>query len=337
MLEKIQEPFFSFGIMVLGILILFLSPISLVVGKSYSFIPFPGSGERANAGTNIVMENFPASRPAVPIQKDKLGFAGSSTAASAIVVDTGTKTILFNKNKDEVRPLASISKLMSAMVLLDLPINWNVSTTKITDADYDGSDHNVNVGEEYTLNDLWHVALIGSSNMAIRALVRAVGLTTDEFAQKMNAKAKELRLFSAYFVEPTGLSSQNVANAYDTAKLLIDALKFDKIYTTVQIGHYEAHPLNGQPKKIWTTDWLLTNWVPNDFKMEDIAGKTGYITDSGYNFAVNLTSNKNHTITVVVLGTASNEERFSEARDLAEWTFSNFVWPEDEGYKTIAQ
>lgn len=321
----------------LGVLLLFFSTVSISTSSIINFIPFPLSGQRINTEKITNGENFPASRPAVPIQKDKEEFTGSSTAVSAIVVDSNTKTILYNKNKGEVRPLASISKLMSAMVLLDQPINW-ASTTVIADSDYDGSDHNVDVGEKFTLEDLWHVALIGSSNTAIRALVRAAGFTTDDFAKKMNEKAKDLRLYSARFVEPTGLSDQNMANVYDTAKLLIDALKFDKIYKTVQIGEYYAHPLNGsKPKTIWSTNWLLTNWVPNDFKVQDIAGKTGYITDSGYNFAVDLTNDKKHTITVVVLGTASNEQRFSEARDLADWTFSHYLWPDDIGYKNLTE
>ena len=154
----------------------------------------------------------------------------------------------------------------------------------------------------------------------------------------MNEKAKELHLSSARFAEPTGLSGKNMANALDTAKLLIDALKFDKIYTTVQTGEYYAHPLNGKKaRRIWTTNWLLTNWIPNNFKVENIAGKTGYIDDSGYNFAVSLTNEKKHSIAVVVFGASTNEGRFSEARDLAEWSFGHYLWPDDSGYENLTE
>jgi D-alanyl-D-alanine endopeptidase (penicillin-binding protein 7) len=287
-------------------------------------------------GGDVSSENLPVSKPAVPLEKDKDNFSGSSTAASAITIDTKTKTILFSKNISEVRPLASITKLMTAMVLLDMPINWT-STTVVMDDDVEG-DHHVNAGEEFTLDDLWHVALIGSSNSAINALVRNSGVTKEKFVALMNAKAKDLRLFSARFAEPTGLSDKNLANALDTAKLLIDALKFEKIYTTVQTGEYYAHPLNGnKARRIWTTNWLLTNWIPNDFKVENIAGKTGYIDDSGYNFAVSLTNDKKHSIAVVVFGAATNEARFSEARDLAMWSFNHYLWPDEVGYEKLTE
>lgn len=321
----------SFGMMLAGVFLLFFSSIYFASGSDVSFLQFPSSGKRMEAGGDISLDNFPASQPAAPLAKDKRGFFGSSTAASAIVVDTKTKTILFSNNSDEVRSLASITKLMTAMVLLDLPINW-ASTTVISEDDVSG-DHHVKTGEKFSLEDLWHVGLIGSSNTAINALVRSTGMATEKFVDLMNEKAKELRLFSARFSEPTGLSGKNMANALDTAKLLIDALRFEKIYTAVQTGEYYARPLNGnKPRRIWNTNWLLTNWVPNHFKMENIAGKTGYIDDSGYNFAVSLSDEKKHTIAVVVLGAASNETRFSEARDLAEWVFDNFLWPGDMGY-----
>lgn len=336
MSNKITDFLSSFGIMLAGVFLLFFSSVYFSSENNFSFLKFPASGKRAQAAGDARLENLPVSKPAVPLPKNKSDFAGSSTAASAIVVDTKTKEVLFSKNTDEVRPLASITKLMTAMVLIDLPINWS-STTIISEADMEG-DHHVNVGEQFTLEDLWHVALIGSSNTAVNALVRSTGMTKAQFVALMNAKAKELRLFSARFDEPTGLSDKNMANALDTARLLIDALKFDKIYTTVQTGEYYAHPLSGEKaRRIWTTNWLLTNWIPNHFKVEDIAGKTGYIDDSGYNFVVNLTNDKKHSITVVVFGASTNEGRFSEARDLAEWSFDHYLWPTDSGYESLSE
>ena len=322
--------------MLAGVFLLFFSSVYFASGSNFSFLQFPTSGKRAQASGDIYLEKLPTSKSAVPLEKSKIIFSGSSTAVSAIVVDTKTKTVLFNKNIYEVRPLASITKLMTAMVLMDLPINWS-STTVITDEDIAG-DHHVNSGEKFTLEDLWHVALIGSSNTSINALVRNSGMTKDKFVILMNQKAKDLKLSSARFDEPIGLSNKNMANALDTAKLLIDALKFDKIYTTVQMGEYYAHPLNnGSARRIWTTNWLLTNWVPNNFKVENIAGKTGFIDDSGYNFVVSLANEKKHNITVVVLGATTNEDRFSEARDLAQWTFDNYLWPDEPGYENLTE
>ena len=336
MKSKLIDFLSSFGIMLAGIFLLFFSSVYVVSGSDVSFLQFPASGKRTEVGGDISFGNFPNSRPAAPLAKNKNSFSDSITAVSAIVIDAKTKTILFSKNNGEARPLASITKLMAAMVLLDLPINW-ASTTIISETDVSG-DHHVKIGEKFSLEDLWYVGLVGSSNTAISALVRSTGLTTEKFVNLMNAKAKELRLFSARFAEPTGLSGKNLANALDTAKLLIDALRFDKIYTAAQIGEYYTRPLNdNKPRRIWSTNWLLTNWVPNNFKMENIAGKTGYIDDSGYNFVVSLSDEKKHGITVVIFGAATNEARFSEARDLAQWTFDSYLWPDEDGYESLGE
>lgn len=337
MLSKFTDFLSSIGMMLAGVFLLFFSTVYFGVHSDVSFAQLPTSGKRTPVGGDVVVENLPASRPSVPLKKTpaEATFSIPLTAASVVVMDSKTKTILYNKNASDIRPLASITKLASAMVLLDLPIKWSASTV-ITEADIEG-DHHVEVGEKFTLEDLWQVGLVGSSNSAINALVRNSGVTEEEFVKLMNEKAKDLRLGSARFFEPTGLSEKNMSTALDAAKLLIDALKFDKIYTTVQIPEYYAHPFGGKARRIWTTNWLLTNWVPNDFKAENIAGKTGYIDDSGYNFAVSLTGRNKHAITVVVLGATSNEARFSEARDVANWVFDNYAWPDDEGYDSLVE
>ncbi len=323
--------------MLAGVFLLFFSSVYFASDQKLSFLQLPTSGKRmAVVGGDISIDNLPVSKPVVPLSKNTETFRGPLTAVSAMVLDTKTKTVLFKKNANEVRPLASITKLMSVMVLLDLSPNWNASAT-ITEDDLAG-DHHVEVGETFSLDDLWHTALIGSSNTAINALVRSTKLTTEEFVLKMNQKAKALRLGSAFFDEPTGLSDKNVASALDTARLLIDALKFEKIYTTVQTGEYYIRPLESKKaRRIWTTNWLLTNWVPNNFKVENIAGKTGYIDNSGYNFAVSLGDDKQHNISVVIMGAATNEERFSEARDLAQWTFNHYLWPDQDGYDGLVE
>lgn len=340
MFEKYKDFLSSFGIMLLGVLLLFFSSVYFGSEKSFSFARFPHSDKRAVEGGDVQVKTLPVSKPSVPLMDKTVAdnglISGRLTAAAAVVLDAKTKTVLFNKNAADVRPLASITKLMTAMVLIDSSLNWNTVAT-VTAEDIEG-DHHIEAGEQFTLEDLWNIALIGSSNSAINTLVRSAGFSREDFAVKMNQKAQALRLLSARFVEPTGLSENNMASAADTAKMLIDALKFDKIFTTVQVGEYYAHPLGSKKaRRVWTTNWLLTNWVPNEFKAENIAGKTGYIESSGYNFAVSLSDERAHSIAVVVLGASGNEQRFSEARDLAEWTFAHFVWPDEEGYSALVE
>ncbi|MFA5770987.1 MAG: serine hydrolase, partial [Patescibacteria group bacterium] len=244
--------------------------------------------------------------------------------------------VLFEKNSDVVRPLASISKLMSALVLLDLNPDWK-KVIEIVPEVYDNNSHFINIGEKFTMGDLWNLSLIGSSNSAINALVSGSGIKKEDFVVKMNEKAQDLRLRSLRFVEPTGIDERNVGSARDTARLLKYALTSDRIFNTLQTSEYYAQPLNQKPRRIWTTDWLLTKWVPNKFGDLTIAGKTGYIDGSKYNFVVRIENGGKRAIRAVVLGSDTMEARFSEARDLASWAFAHYAWPGDDGYEQLAQ
>lgn len=341
MRQKFLDFLSSYGLIILGVILIFSATVSFKTGN-YPVFRFEtalsdGSISTQTAGGDTEQPRFPVSRPAIPLPKDDSKFDLKISAQAALVVDDHTGTVLYSLNSEQPRPLASITKLMSMLVLSDLFPRLS-STTVVTDNDLDGSSHHILVGEKYSLDDLWHIALIGSSNSAIRALVRESGSTLDTFVVLMNKKANILGLTSAIFTEPTGLDSGNLANAMDIAKLLAESLKDKRIFSTVQIGEYYAHPLDGKKaRRVWSTNWLLTNWIPNHFSKDSIAGKTGYIVDSGYNFVVWLKNDSGHSVRVVILGADSNEVRFSEARDLAMWAFAHYLWPGDSGYDQLAE
>ncbi|HRY36972.1 MAG TPA: hypothetical protein P5230_03830 [Candidatus Magasanikbacteria bacterium] len=271
----------------------------------------------------ILLCLFSISLPGATLPKD--------ITDSVLAIDAKTGQILFEKNSDEVRPLASITKLISAMVLLDLRVDWNAST-KIISIDCDRFSRQLIAGDVLKLNDLWNIALIGSVNSAMKALVRKSGVSEKQFVELMNKKAKDLNLNSMVFVEPSGLSSKNIGNAKDTAKLLKEALKFEKILKTLLVDKYYVQPLNKEtPKQIYNTNWLMTNWIPSDFPKGSIVGKTGYLKNSGYNLSVRLTDDKNHQIIVIVLGAKSFTSRFSKARELANRIFNNYPRPNTGG------
>lgn len=327
--------------MILGVGLLFVGSVKFTskpVHKVVSELPVSRPRVAIVGGDVEVYPVLPVSRPAVPMPKDTSKFDGTLSAVSALVVDDESNTVLYKKNVDVVRPLASLSKLMSALMLNDLPINWEKTTT-LTSDDIEGGDHHVTVGEKYTLDDLWNVALVGSSNNSIEALVKAAGFEDDGFAILMNRRARVLGMNAMHFNEPTGLSPENVGTAMDVARLLKEALKVDKIYHTLQMGQYNAQPIGAtKTRLVYSTNWLLTNWVQSNFSKDTIVGKTGYIEESGYNFAVRLTNAKgHHAVRIVILGADSNESRFSEARDLANWTFTHFVWPDQAGYTAVVQ
>jgi D-alanyl-D-alanine endopeptidase (penicillin-binding protein 7) len=336
--KRVVDFLSSVGVMVLGVTLVFVGSITFTARPVEKILDQSSVAqvEPFKKGGDELLPVLPVSRPAIPLlNSSSTEYTGTLTATTVMVVDDLSNAILYKKNPDEVRSLASITKLMSALVVSDLSLDWTTSTV-ITDEDYDPSSHHLIVGEEYTLEDLWRVALVGSSNSAVRALVRATGLTEDEFAKKMNEKASALGLNSLQFVEPTGLNSKNMGKAVDILRLLKAALKEERIAETLKMAEYYAQPLNKKTKRhVWSTDWLLTNWVPNNFDKDVLVGKTGYIEQSGYNFVVRIPGQKSHVIRVVILGAESNELRFSEARDLAEWIFSNYVWPDDEDFAKL--
>lgn len=251
----------------------------------------------------------------------------SFSAHSILVKDVETGAILYQKNEYEQRSLASISKLLSALVLLENPIDW--TTTTIIASSTDIFDSHIFDGEKYTLSDLWDAGLVASSNKAIVALVQGAGISEDMFVQRMNQKAIELGMRDSHFVEPTGLSSENISTASDVALLLEEALKHEKIRDTLLLTKVKISPLpKKKSREITNTNWLLLDWIPN--KIKDFrGGKTGYIIASGYNFAMQVGEGENKVIDVVVLGADTHEARFTEARDISEDIYRAFEWPED--------
>lgn len=336
--KKVFDFLSSFGLMLAGVCLLFLFTLSFVKSSEQNRYQFPKSNPRiAEIGGDFSEASLPKSEPIVPLARDGSNFTATLTAYAAYAVDEKSGTELYNFNADEVRPLASITKIMSAMVLMELPINWTATAT-ISESDCDDSSHQLMAGEIYSLEDLFIVALVGSSNSAMRALVRESGIDGNEFIRMMNEKAESLGLSTLRFVEATGLDSENVGSARDVAQLLIDSLKFKKIVSALKTGEYYIQPENKEkPRRLWNTNWLLTKWVPNKFDSKNICGKTGYIVNSRYNFAVRLEDDNRHSIVAVILGAENNEARFSEARDLSDWVFSHFLWPDEAGYAALTE
>lgn len=338
MRAKLYDFLSSYGLMFLGLCLLFASSFGLNQ-KEHSASSLPTASTTAwqiSSETGWLLNGFHKTRPVVPLPKNRISQPKEITAVSALIVDDKSGAVLYAKNTEVIRPLASITKLMSALVLLDLNINFS-STTEVRREDQDLYSHHLNLGEKFKLADLWQTALVGSSNSAINILVKNSGVTMENFVVLMNKKAQALKLNSAFFTEPTGLDDGNLADAYDTAILLKEALKEEKIAQVLYQSGFELKPLNVKNSRyVWSTNLLLTKWVPNDFKVGQLAGKTGYITLSDYNFVVKITDN-NRAVRVVVLGSKTSEKRFIEARDLANWAFSTYVWPEEPGYEKLAE
>ena len=144
--------------------------------------------------------------------------AAALRSSTAYVQDLETSTVLFAKNENVVRPIASISKLMTAVVVVDANQPMN-EMLEITDDDIDGLKHTTaRLRDRLSRGDMLHLALMSSENRAANALGRNYPGGLPAFVAAMNAKAQALGMTSTRFIEPTGLSSDNVSSPHDLAR-----------------------------------------------------------------------------------------------------------------------
>lgn len=267
----------------------------------------------------LVQEKKNNQQPPIRIKSDSLKI--NPTAKSFIIIDGKTKRVLLGKNSKEKLPIASITKLMTALVFLETKPDWNKEIAMIKEDEREGSRINVKAGDMFKVRDLFYSALVGSANNAIMALVRSTDLGQIEFTRRMNEKAKSLGLLNTNFVEPTGLNQANFSTVYEIAELTREALQNERIKEALQMKEYVFKPLNSEIfKRVKNTDQLLGS------RLEIIGGKTGFTWEAGYNLALQVKGNNGQEIIIVVLGSQTSRDRFAEARELAVWTFDNYGW-----------
>lgn len=282
---------------------------------------------QSTAGGDIIVEPPPPPKPKLPeLVGDALDV--SEMSAEAIMIkDVESGMVLFENGAYTQRPIASLTKLMSALVVLEKTPEWVTSTQVVPD---DIIDTHMYAGDTYTLEELWKASLIGSSNKAILTLADAVGWPRAAFVERMNQLAREIGMSDTFFVEQTGLEEGNVSTPSDLLLLLDEVLEKQEIQQTLRTAELNLYS-NERKKKhhMWNTNWLLLGWIPNTFGDQFLGGKTGYIPESGYNFMMRVSDGKGHEVDVVVLGTNSHEARFTEARDVAYWAMENYQWPDE--------
>jgi serine-type D-Ala-D-Ala endopeptidase (penicillin-binding protein 7) len=240
-------------------------------------------------------------------------------AQSAVVVDLDGNEELFTKNPDEVRPIASISKLMAMLVVLDHNLDMEAATT-IMDSDRQiatgGARSRLMVGQTFSNRDLIHAALMASDNRAVPALGRAVGLDPAQMVTAMNAKAKELGLAHTTFEDPVGLNSNNRSTARDLVGLLRAAMKNPTITEITQKAKYVAHPV-GRPG--WPIEYTNTDVLARGSRVEVITGKTGYTDLALYCLAVAVKMSNSKPVAMVFLGAVGKMTRFADFSRVSQW------------------
>lgn len=216
-------------------------------------------------------------------QKVKAAVAGRDAtpelkSSAALVIDQAEGRTIFAKNTDNVVPIASITKLMTAMVVLDagLPLDERIV---ISEADKDlikGTRSRLRIGTALSRRDLLQLALMASENRAAEALSRVYPGGTAGFVAAMNQKAVELGMWRTRFVDGTGLSSDNVSTAHDLTKLVAAAYRYPLIRDFTTDTGAAVRVANGQVMNYRNSNRLVNS---PDWKIG--LSKTGYISEAG--------------------------------------------------------
>jgi D-alanyl-D-alanine endopeptidase (penicillin-binding protein 7) len=237
-------------------------------------------------------------------------------ALGALVLDLDQGVELYARKPDQPRPIASISKLAAALVVMDrnLPLD-ELTTIKKVDAEVakGGATSRLLEGMTLTNRDLLHAAMMGSDNRAVSAMGRAVGLTASALAAAMTKKAQELGLKQTRFLEPTGLSFENVSTPREIIVLLRAAMSHPVLGPVVRRAEYEAHPVARPAIK-----YVTTHKPAARANTQVLAGKTGY-NDAARYCLVLIARVADRTIAVSILGTEGKLTRFGDVARVADW------------------
>lgn len=245
------------------------------------------------------------------------------SSKSALVITSDGK-VLYSKNANEQLPLASLTKMVAIKVFLDTNPNLNkVVEYKVQDENYnyEWADKSVlarlrvNDGETMTIRDLLYSSILGSANNAVESLVRVSGLSRPDFISKMNSYAKGLGAKQTKFVEPTGLSPQNVTTASDYGLISQAVLKdghLEKVsmtkeykFTTVNTKKY--HYIKNSNNLFFTSNLHIT------------ASKTGYLDEAKYCLMTRVKDEKGKEVIAITFGTPDRASSLKETETLLNY------------------
>jgi D-alanyl-D-alanine endopeptidase (penicillin-binding protein 7) len=234
-------------------------------------------------------------------------------AAAAIIFDPATGQVLYEENSQDKRSIASITKVMTALVYLEDNPDLNQEVTVERSDVFAASTTYLKAGDKLAASELLHLLLIPSDNGAARALARTSHGGTAAFVERMNEKAIELGLQNTSFADPSGLNANNMSSAFDLSHLITFAASDERIASVMRTPTYTV-TTNRRQIPIHSTNHIL---LAGD--VEVMGAKTGFISKSGYCLASLLRLPQGNPIAVVVLGAHSNNGRFWETRHLFTW------------------
>lgn len=284
----------------------------LVITLSLGYISYVYADDEDENTEEVFLEKEIFQEVSTSIEKEP-----TLNSRAAIIYDRTTKKVIWGKNENTKRAMASTTKIMTAIVVLE---NVNLSDTVTISkkaANTGGSRLKINTDDKISVNDLLYGLMLRSGNDAAVALAEYVGGSVEGFAKMMNEKAKQLHLENTNFVTPHGLDDSNhYTTAYELAKLTDYALQNKKFCEIVNTKSTNIC-INGIQRNIYNTNELLG-------VLSGVNGvKTGFTGEAGRCLVTSCTRNGNQIITVV-LGADTKKQRTSDSAKLIEYAFKNF-------------
>ena len=263
-------------------------------------------------GASTVCASEPSSfvRPALDTSKLKL------YSANVLVLDAKDGQPIYAKGADVVTPIASVTKLMTAMVVLDAgqPLDERLSVG-VGDLDLlKGSHSRLNMGSELSRGEMLHVALMASENRAASSLCRHYPGGTSACVEAMNRKAQSLGMTHTHFSDPTGLSSENVSTAGDLARMVSAAAGYPLIReaTTTSSRYVELEPTGR------VLGYNNTNSLVRSGRWDIVVSKTGFIREAG-KCLVMLANIASRQVVIVLLDSYGRLTRIGDANRVKRW------------------
>ena len=243
-------------------------------------------------------------------------------SSAALVLDQTSGAVLFEKNPNTVLPIASITKLMTAMVVLDAKLRLD-ETLAIGEEDVDiikGTRSRLKVGTHLAREEMLRLALMSSENRAAAALSRNYPGGREAFIAAMNRKAQVLGLVDTRFQDPTGLTAANVSSPHDLAKMVDAAHQYPLIreFSTTSDGEFT---IAGRSQQFRNTNTLV-----NSPTWEIGLSKTGYINEAGKCLVMQAWLNNKPTI-IVLLDSWGKMTRIGDANRIKRWVESAALAP----------
>lgn len=254
----------------------------------------------------------------IPVKKDEF-VSPIIGARSSIIMDVKTGEILFEKNSSERRQTASITKLMTAIIILEENDPEEVVTISKTASTADGSQMMLHENEKITVENLLYGLLIQSANDAAESLAEYNSGSIEKFVEKMNKKALELGLINTHFQNPVGFDNKdNYSSALDLAKLARYVYQKDFVKETAIIKEKSVFAVDKEYKHdLKSTNELLDSYL----KVKGL--KTGKTDGAGLcNVSIAENDDGNDIITVVL----NSPDRFKESKILIDWAFRAYIW-----------